>query len=125
MRKILIFLFINVSLFALNIDSTRLDLQLVMGQRAKKSFTIVNNKDYPLRYSSYIEKNGENIKVSPNFFILPAHSKKVIEITVFGEKRGEYRYFWILEEEKLDLNSKGNSVKLNMKYRIEQKYVVK
>ena len=124
MKKILIFLFINISIFALNIDSTKLDLKLKMGQKAKKSFTIINNKNYPLKYNSYIEKGDKNISINPSFFILPAHSEKIVEMTIFGEQKGEYKYFWVLEENRVNLSSNGNNMKLNMKYRIEHKYIV-
>ena len=123
-KKIIFFMILSVSTFALRINDTDLDLKVKLGERKVKEFILKNDNNYILRYKISLMENSEEVSVSPSTLLIPAFEEKKIKIVVRGMIKGEKKYKLILEEDKLDLKTKGSSAKIKMKYRIEQKYVV-
>lgn len=123
-KKILLFFILSFSMFALKINDTDMDVSIKMGEKREKTFTLTNDKSYPLRYKLSIENNIKGVSVTPKTLVIPAFEKKEFKVSVFGDKKGEKKYFLVLEENGLNLDKKGSSAKIKMKYRIKQKYGV-
>ena len=124
LKKILLFLILSFSAFALKIDDVDMNKTVKVGERASKTFKLSNSKKYPLRYRLSIENNVKGVKVIPSTLLIPAFSEKSFKVSVEGINKGEKVYFLVLDEEPINLQTEGSSAKIKMKYRIEQKYMV-
>lgn len=124
LKKILLFLILSFSAFALKIDDVDMNKTVKVGERASKTFKLSNDKKYPLRYRLSIENNVKGVKVIPSTLLIPAFSEKSFKVSVEGINKGEKVYFLVLDEEPINLQTEGSSAKIKMKYRIEQKYTV-
>lgn len=124
LKKILLFLILSFSAFALKIDDVDMNKTVKVGERASKTFKLSNDKKYPLRYRLSIENNVKGVKVIPSTLLIPAFSEKSFKVSVEGINKGEKVYFLVLDEEPINLQTEGSSAKIKMKYRIEQKYMV-
>lgn len=123
-KKILLFLILSLSTFALKSPDVDMNVSVKVGERREKKFTLINDKSYPLRYKLSIADGSGAESVTPTTLLIPAFEKKDFQVSVIGKSKGEKKYKLILEEDALNLNQGGSSAKIKMKYRIEQKYVV-
>lgn len=123
-KKILLFLILSLSTFALKSPDVDMNVSVKVGEKREKKFTLINDKSYPLRYKLSIANGSGAESVTPTTLLIPAFEKKDFQVSVIGKSKGEKKYKLILEEDALNLNQGGSSAKIKMKYRIEQKYVV-
>lgn len=124
LKKFLLMMLLSVSTFAFRISDTDLDLKVKVKEKKEKEFTLKNDSNYILRYELSLEDNTNEVKVIPSTLLVPAFGEKSFRVLVRGETQGEKKYFLILDENPINLEKKGSTAKVKMKYRIEQKYVV-
>lgn len=123
-KKIILFVILSFSTFAFKIDEVKFDKIVPLGKSVIKEFTLENTKDKGVRYMLSIEDNKKNISVTPTKIILQGKEKGKFRVTVKGEQKGKGEYFLVIDEKYLDLNKESTQMKINMKYRIKQKYTV-
>lgn len=123
-KKIILFVILSFSTFAFKIDEVKFDKIVPLGKSVTKEFTLENTKDKGVRYMLSIEGNKKNISVTPTKIILQGKEKGKFKVTVKGEPKGKGEYFLVIDEKYLDLNKESTQMKINMKYRIKQKYTV-